>query len=224
MNDPVLIFDLDDTLYNEMSFVHSGFRAVAQFLSDKFTLNPDDSFARMCNELELNGRGNIFDIVLKEAGVYTKTNLNKTISTYRLHEPDISLSPEAERCLHRFEHYPKYLVTDGNKVVQYNKVRALNIEPWFKKVFVTHRYGLHASKPSPHCFHIIAGLEKRPAHSIVYIGDNPHKDFVGIKPLGFRTVRLINGMFANLALDEEHEAHVTVNSLDQVTDKLLAAL
>ena len=29
----VLVFDLDDTLYPELSYVHSGFRAVAAFLS-----------------------------------------------------------------------------------------------------------------------------------------------------------------------------------------------
>ena len=28
----ILVFDLDDTLYPELSYVHSGFRAVAAFL------------------------------------------------------------------------------------------------------------------------------------------------------------------------------------------------
>ena len=37
---PVLVFDLDDTLYPEISYVHSGFRAVAAFLSPLLACRP----------------------------------------------------------------------------------------------------------------------------------------------------------------------------------------
>jgi len=34
-----LLFDLDDTLYDEKQFVRSGFKEVAKFIDDKFNIN-----------------------------------------------------------------------------------------------------------------------------------------------------------------------------------------
>ncbi len=34
-----VVFDMDDTLYDEMTFVQSGFRSVAQYLSTRFNLD-----------------------------------------------------------------------------------------------------------------------------------------------------------------------------------------
>ena len=35
----ILVFDLDDTLYDEIAFVYSGFSAVSKYLSLQFNLN-----------------------------------------------------------------------------------------------------------------------------------------------------------------------------------------
>ena len=35
----ILVFDLDDTLYDEITFVYSGFSAVSKYLSLQFNLN-----------------------------------------------------------------------------------------------------------------------------------------------------------------------------------------
>ena len=64
----VLIFDLDDTLYDEMSFVESGLRAVAYFGQTKFGWDPKQSFDFMKSHLILHGRGTIFDEWLRLHG------------------------------------------------------------------------------------------------------------------------------------------------------------
>ncbi|MBC8490807.1 MAG: HAD hydrolase-like protein [Bacteroidetes bacterium] len=67
-------------------------------------------------------------------------------------------------------------------------------------------------------------MERTPAENIVYIGDNPNKDFIGIKPLGFKTIRVLTGNHRFEKLDNMHEAHLSINSLDEIDNQLLRKL
>ena len=51
---------------------------------------------------------------------------------------------------------------------------------------------------------------------IIYIADNPSKDFVGIKPLGFKTIRLLKGRYKNVKKEKKYEAKFTIKSLSQL--------
>lgn len=220
----ILVFDMDDTLYDEMTFVKSGFRAVAQYMETTFGASYDACYQLMLQELEEQGRGRIFNRVLETYGKLTQQQLKKCITVYRLHKPQIQLNDDTLRCFERFRNYPLYVVTDGHKLVQDQKAKALGLYNLVKKVFITYRYGLKHSKPSPYCFLLIAALEKAELSKIVYIGDNPKKDFIGIKPLGFKTVRIRTGGFKNLEVDTAHQAHLNINSLDELTPTLLSEL
>jgi putative hydrolase of the HAD superfamily len=211
----VIVFDLDDTLYDEITFVKSGFNEVANFFSLKYGVNKSLFLNKMLEILEIQGRGQVFDETLKFFNIFNKTNIKKSISIYRLHQPKISLKPEAKEVLDFFisKNIPLYLVTDGNKIVQKNKVASLEIKKYFQKIFITHRYGIKYSKPSPYCFTKISYLEGVDNKDIVYIGDNINKDFVGIKPLGFKTIRILNGMFKNDSRPFEYEAEYVIDNL-----------
>ena len=52
----VVIFDLDDTLYNEKEFVFSGFFEVAKWISNVSNSLSEDVFKMMVADFELNGR------------------------------------------------------------------------------------------------------------------------------------------------------------------------
>jgi putative hydrolase of the HAD superfamily len=58
----------------------------------------------------------------------------------------------------------------------------------------------------------------------VYFGDNPHKDFIGIKPLGFKTVRVLKGPYRGVEKEEEYEAGRRVRTLDEVDEEFLQSL
>ena len=220
----ILVFDLDDTLYDEITFVKSGFCSVADYLNATFGIPQSESFDLMVAVLETKGRGKIFDITLDQFQLKNKKNILKCLHVYRTHDPNIKLFKTAEKCFERFSSHTKYLVTDGNKVVQDKKVRALNLYGKFSKVLITHRYGLKHAKPSPYCFLKIAKLERSIHSDIVYIGDNPTKDFIGIKPLGFKTVRVLTGNYKDLRLSEAHEADISIPSLDHLTHSLIGSL
>jgi putative hydrolase of the HAD superfamily len=217
------VFDLDDTLYDELTFVRSGFRAVAHYLQQNNGLAVDETVSFMCTKLN-TGRGQIFDELLRHYGVYSKKLVQKCIAVYRSHTPDISLNADAKDCLQRFSQRPIYIVTDGNKIVQKNKLMVLGIYEYAKFCFRTYQYGIKNSKPSPHCFLKICERENVTPNEVVYIADNPNKDFVGIKPLGFKTIRLLQGQFADVRESAEFEAEYQIHSLNELTDVYLQSI
>lgn len=220
---PVLVFDLDDTLYDELSYVDSGFRAVARFLADAFQVEYDAAYQSMKHRLA-RGRDRIFDEMLSEFGLYSRRNVRRCLSVYRLHKPAIALYPEADACLAFFKDWPLYIVTDGNKLVQQNKIEALELKTRVKRYFITHRFGLRNAKPSPYCFHRICEAERVGPQQVVYIGDNPQKDFVGIKPLGFLTVRVLTGQHQAVRKPAEYGADFTISSLKELDKAFLAEI
>jgi putative hydrolase of the HAD superfamily len=217
----ILVFDLDDTLYEEITYVQSAFRSVALYLGVKYKLNAPEIEKSLIQILEYKGRGEVFNEVLKSYGIYSKTEVKKCLAVYRNTKPEIKLNDDAVRCLERFAYLPKYLVTDGNKLVQSAKITALNLEKYFTKTIPTHNFGIRHAKPSTYIFHKILEWEKAQPYELLYIGDNPNKDFVNLKLDGFRTVRINTGMFKDLRLGSAYEADHDINSLDELNESLL---
>jgi len=219
----VVVFDLDDTLYNEVTYVQSGFRSVADFLYKTYGISVKESYILMVAQLK-QGRGRIFDATLQHFGIFSKKAVLQCIHIYRSHTPDIRLYEDAIACLRRLDGLPVYIVTDGNKLVQKSKLVALGLYNKVNFCFITHRYGIKNSKPSPHCFLRICERENVNPQAVVYIGDNPHKDFVGIKALGFKTVRVMRGHFKDVLKPAEFEADCQIQSLDELDHKFLQAI
>ena len=119
----IFIFDLDDTLYSERRYIESGFLAVARWLENSFGWPSNETFQDMILALEKDGRGRIFNKILEQRGVMTKRIVNTCIKMYRHHAPDISLEESTKNILSSIPK-PLYLVTDGHKVVQQNKILA----------------------------------------------------------------------------------------------------
>lgn len=209
----ILAFDMDDTLYPEITFVHSGVRAVASYLQCHHGLDTEASYGHMLQTLEAQGRGEVFDALLRHQGLYSRTLVQRCLSVYRTHVPDIALYPETRSVLQALRCYPHYLVTDGNKQVQARKVEALELEPLFRRVFITHRFGVAHAKPSTYCFSRILEAESAPWSELVYVGDNPAKDFVNLNKQGAHTVRVLTGGFASTKAKPGFDAQHVISGL-----------
>jgi putative hydrolase of the HAD superfamily len=220
----IIIFDLDDTLYAEIDFVLGGFKEVSIFLEEKYGLESNMLYNEMKLDLNINGRGSIFNNILKKHEIFSIRNLKKCVSIYRGHEPKIKLYLEAENCLMRLIEYRKYIVTDGNTMVQRNKINALNIKHLFIKTIPTYQYGLNFGKPSVLTFQKIMKLENCSADKLVYVGDNPNKDFVNIKKIGVRTVRVLTGVYKDLIKDDEFESEFKFENLNYLTTEFIKKL
>ena len=214
----VYVFDLDDTLYPEMEYVLGGFGAVSAYLAECYGILQTYSYGFMEEHLKQYGRGTVFDALLKDANIFTISLVKRCLSIYRAHKPQINLYKDAINCFSRLKNNPLYIVTDGNKIVQHNKIVALDLYSVVNKVFITHRYGVRHAKPSPYCFEKICALENTLPNNIVYVGDNPRKDFVGIRPLGFRTVRLLRGAYCHERVPPGQDAEFFIPSLDDLEE------
>ena len=135
------------------------------------------------------------------------------VGVYRHHEPELSLYPEANNALNALSSRSLYLVTDGHKVVQAGKIAALGIAGRFSHCYLTHQHGIKRRKPAPWVFERLCLRERAQPSSVIYVADDPTKDFVGIRPLGFRTVRVRTGRFAAAEAKKGFEAEFEIPDL-----------
>jgi putative hydrolase of the HAD superfamily len=212
-----VLFDLDDTLYDEMDFVKGGFRAVAKYVSLVYNINENSFFVRLMSILENEGRGQTFDKALKENGLVSASIVNKLVQVYRYHEPNLLLYPDAQSTLVKLTgKYKLGLITDGNKLVQRRKIHSLGLQKFFDIVITTNSYGKKSQKPSQFPYlKALSKLKVKPNEAI-YVGDNPSKDFLGARQAGLWTIRVLRGSYASLRLSKEFEADHSVKSLSEI--------
>ncbi len=196
-----LLLDLDDTLYDERSYVESGFRAVALFLEQERDLPADYSYPSMLAFLELEGRGHIFDRIVERFEIRHADGLvDQCISIYRAHLPDIAPYAGVAALLGSLSsRYPMALVTNGAPEMQSNKIEALGLRQYFESIVFCD--GLGTPKPAPDgLLAALADLKTGPAEAL-FIGDNPQTDGVAAAKAGVDFIRIRTSRFANLDSD-----------------------
>ncbi|MDR4507403.1 MAG: HAD family hydrolase [Candidatus Brocadiaceae bacterium] len=185
-----VIFDLDDTLFPESEYALSGFRAVGVWIEKKHSIH---GFFPIAEEFFRKGkRGNIFNLALYELGIqYAEALVPEMVKVYREHRPDITLFEDARWALNYFKPNRKCgVVTDGYLVTQKNKIRALNIEDCFDIIIYSDEFGREHWKPSETPYRKVMESLSCSGNECVYIADNPVKDFVTAKALGWLTVHI----------------------------------
>jgi putative hydrolase of the HAD superfamily len=187
-----VLFDLDDTLYDEASFVASGFQTVAAHLADRFEIDKRAVFSAMMRVLMMEGRGKVFDRVLEGYGLYDPHLVAELVSLYRSHLPQISLYPDVQPTFQALRQYGTSLgiITDGLHVVQKRKVAALGLRDLVDVIVYTDELGQEYWKPHPAAFRqAVAMLGVEPS-AATYVGNDLLKDFAGANSIGMFTVHL----------------------------------
>jgi len=223
MSKAVLIFDLDDTLYLERDFARSGFVAAGAWLEQEVGAC---GLAELCQKMFEDGqRSRIFDDALETLGLAAEPGLaGLLIELYRTHEPTIALAPDAQRYL-ASRNGSGGLITDGLHRTQCAKVRALGLDDKLEFIVYTDALGPGFGKPHSRAFELVEEWAT-PDLPLVYIADNPKKDFVTPRARGWGTVQVDRPGRANhfAAPDAAHEAHARISSLDDLDaclDRLL---
>lgn len=211
-----VLFDLDNTLYDEHQFVKSGFTAVSQLLSNKFSLDEETVYACLWGSFMEQGRKNVFGHVLTGLGIYDDVAVSDVVELYRTHLPQISVFKDVHDILPILrKEYRLGLITDGLRRVQENKVKALKISSCFDVITYAEDYG---GKHSPKPFSVILKQLQAKACESIYVDDNPHKGFAVAKEMGIRTVRILRGEHKDLVVDDEQNSpDFEINDLHQLT-------
>jgi len=212
----VVVFDLDDTLYLERDFAMSGFKAVGDWFQRETGIGGLQS---ICTRLfEQGNRKTIFDDALRELALEQPSALvSRLIEVYRHHVPEITLADDARRYLEQHVgHISLGLITDGLAVTQWAKIRSLNIAHFFDCIVCTGDWGHEFSKPHPRSYEFMEKQFLTLGHEMVYIADNPAKDFVTPKARGWRTVQLVRAgrIHTMPAVDQDHAPDQRIDTLD----------
>ena len=107
---------------------------------------------------------------------------------YRLHKPQISLEPGVRALVDivRTGATATAIITDGRSITQRLKLRALGLSDL--PAYVSDEYG-GRDKPDPERFEAV--MVDHPADRYLYVADNPAKDFVAPRALGWQTVGIV---------------------------------
>jgi putative hydrolase of the HAD superfamily len=206
----VIVFDLDDTLYNELDFLKSAYRYIAKFLEPQ---NWTPLYAHMFSLYR--AEKNVFTYLAEKYNTEVKT----LIELYRNHNPVIHLFDDVLEVMHaiKVKNGKLGIITDGRVKTQSAKLKALNIENLFDEIVISEAIG--TEKPNEANYKAIENSIT--GSEYYYIADNIKKDFVSPNALGWKTIGLIdNGLNihnnAHLYFDEAHLPQFFIESYKDI--------
>ncbi len=180
----VIVFDLDDTLFNEIDYLRSAYIYIAKKIDLE---NWELLFTKMFSLYR--HKEDVFEIISKTYG-YEKKSL---VTIYREHKPKIRPFKGVVDLLKNIKNKKGKiaLITDGRATTQKAKLTALGIFELFDKLVISEKLGTE----KPHQDNFLAIEQVYLNHIYFYIADNFRKDFITPNKLGWQTVGLIdNGL------------------------------
>lgn len=219
-----IIFDLDDTLISERKYIESGYRHVSNLLADKVNRDSNKIYQLLANLFNISPK-NVFNRLFDETGTcYTKETISKLVHQYREHRPDISFFDDVIPCVNKLmaEGIKIGIITDGFAVSQNQKLKAVDAFHYFEKIIITDEIGPNKEywKPHPQAFKLMAEELEVAFNEMIYVGDNPEKDFYISSIYPIRTIRVHRkGVHADKEyLDNIRETYLihSLNELDSI--------
>lgn len=183
-----VIFDLDDTLYGEKEYVRSGYKEVSKQLPQV-----ENAEQKLWNAFV--SRKSAIDTVLLAEGIYTEALKQHCLETYRSHQPDIHFYDGVLPMLIELREQGHFLgiITDGRPEGQRAKISALGLEGLMDKIIITDELGgIQFRKPCTQSYILMKEFFNVNYTEMLYVGDNPQKDFIACETLGIKAVYFVN--------------------------------
>lgn len=223
-----VVFDLDDTLASELLFVKSGYKAVAEYLkkSGQFgKASGEELYLKLWCLFEEDSK-NVFNRLYEAYQTeYSKENILELVKIYREHKICQDIYREYEDVLPCLETLKKRgclvgILSDGFLISQQNKVKALGYDKsrLVDEIVLTDELGREYWKPSEKGFLMLCDRFGIRPNEMLYVGDNPNKDFLVKKNIDIKTARIIRekGVYAKAEYKENIREDFRVESLEDV--------
>lgn len=212
----VLAFDLDDTLYEERQFVIGGIRAMAEHVADRCGINEAQARWMLQSIHDKMGRKAMLDEFAKLFELPSEIR-QELVQAYRNHQPKLKMFQGYGEILAQLkDSYRLALLTDGLPEVQERKVHALGLDSIMEPIIYTWSEGKMFGKPSQCPYQRLLRDRNGDLRDVLYVGDNPEKDFIGAKTLGIQTLRVLTGPHRFAWVQPAFNADFTIPSLHQL--------
>jgi len=177
---PLFVFDLDDTLYPERQYSLSALCFVGERAERLF--NVKNASEELCGSFQ-SGETDAIGAFWRRHNLPAE-ELSPLIGDMQKHTPTISLYDDCSRFLSLLKdrQIPYAIVTDGRSVTQREKLSQLGLN---NAVAVCISEETGACKPDSRAFEPV--MEHLPESGVVFVGDNPSKDFAFPNQLGWVT-------------------------------------
>jgi putative hydrolase of the HAD superfamily len=202
----IFVFDLDDTLYSEKDFETSGIKYICDTLM--ISKNHIDNI--------LSNRDNWIQKI--NSIINNKISIEQLLVLYRNHVPNIKLYGHANKLLNTLliNNVEMSLISDGRSITQRNKLKALNIDKYFKHIIISEE--INSEKPSEANFKKV--INQLGNQNYIYLADNVSKDFITPNKLGWTTICLLDKGYnvhsQNFKISKEYLPQIIVNSFDEI--------
>lgn len=225
MSDPIhaVVFDLDDTLYLQKTFLDAAWNVVADEASQLSTVDSASWVERLTHFSNLGSdKGGIIDRAVAELA--PDVSIARLVDVFKSFRPvSLDLLPGVRESLSRLRTaVPIGLITDGDVDIQRAKIAALGLTDSFDVVVLSDEAGREFRKPSPVPFlRALEALHLPPSH-VVYVGDRPDKDVLGAHGVGIRAYRVRTGEYANVEgnLTPWRQSENVVDAIAELSDLL----
>jgi len=194
-----IIFDLDDTLFPQQSWLTGAWAAVAAAGAQWGAEEP-----LLCATLTAvaalgSDQGHIMQRALALLGLEGVVPVAPLVEAFRSHAPAaLDVYPDVPGALQAARRIgPTAIVTDGDPGIQWAKLNALDLADQVDAIVMSDEHGRPFRKPHPLPFLTAAARLGVDASTVVVIGDRPAKDVAGAHAAGMRAIRVRRGEYAN---------------------------
>ena len=177
-------FDMDGTLYDEFDFIIQVYEPIASLFYNSIS---DINTIKNSMLLKWLEKGSSYPFIFSEIAVETglesdlhEKKIKEALLIYRNFIPTLFLTERIKFLLEELKgKYELFLVSDGSSTLQWNKIKALNLENYFDKqnIFVSGDHGKRAEKPGLMSLNHLAVFNKSfEKNEVVFIGDRSNDE------------------------------------------------
>lgn len=218
----VVLFDLDDTLISEDQYIRSGYGYISKVFAKRYDIDREQTEQELYY-LYLKDAKNVFNRFLEGKGIpYTPLDIKEFVEEYRNHIPKITYYEDVLPTVSKLKQKAIRIgvISDGYLSTQKKKADVLQLYDIFEKVIFTDELGKEYWKPSPKAFEIMKEFFDVGYEEMMYVGDNPAKDFYVKELLSINTVRIYrdNSVYKNTAYFHKVEENIKIKSLTELLD------
>lgn len=208
-----VIFDLDNTLYNEDLYFLEVFKAFSKRHNldfDLFERNFTDKFRLESKDL--------FTDILKKIDYYTLERQNELFELYKNIDCNLEIYNEAFEIINHLKekNFKLAIITNGIIEAQKNKVKSLNIQNNFDAIIFAREFGSAYEKPHEKPFLKALKDLNTNIEETLFVGDHPFTDIKGAQNINLDALWFSNGYASNISYNFDNK----INSLLEIKQYL----